>query len=147
MYQYLKIERIATPCCLIPNTSYFKKYFKRGRKQKSTNLVIVKLSRWFGLPTYSRCIAEWWGWTANVARTTPVQRNYSGVARWFSWSCDRGRWNSEWDLKPSKWFGVFPFPSARLVRAHLSEQERGGWPTRFPRPYPAHQHVAMRMVV
>lgn len=38
MYQYLKIERIATPCCLIPNTSYLKKKrkrLKRGRKRKS----------------------------------------------------------------------------------------------------------------
>jgi len=57
MYQYLKIERIATPCCLIPNTSYLKKCLKRGRKKKSINLVIAKLSRWFGFPTYSQCIA------------------------------------------------------------------------------------------
>lgn len=34
MYQYLKIERIATPCCLIPNTSYF---LKIKNKNKSIN--------------------------------------------------------------------------------------------------------------
>lgn len=36
----------------------FKKMFKKGKKKpKSMNLVIAKLSRWFGFPTYLQCIA------------------------------------------------------------------------------------------
>lgn len=107
MYQYLKIERIATPCCLIPNTSYLKKkYFKGKRKKKKVNKRSdwAKLSRWFGFPTYSQCIAVRWSWTGKAARTTPGQRSGSGVAGRLCWSYARGSWNCWRALKPSKWF-------------------------------------------
>lgn len=118
MYQYLKIERTATPCCLIPNTSYFKKCLKRERKKKrnkSINLVTAKLSRWFGFPTYSQCIAVWWSWTANNARIK--KRRTVGTA-----GALHGIWNHPDGLG---WGGLCFSLLLSLFGCNLSEQEQG----------------------
>lgn len=103
------------------------KRLKRGRKKnKSINSAIAKLSRWFGFPTYSQCIAVWWSWTADGARTTPEQRNVVRSGQLELWN---GIWTHLNGLGSLLFFllGLFGLTSLN---------QSGGWPTQFPWPLP-----------
>lgn len=139
MYQYLKIERIATPCC---DSKYILvlKNVQKGKvkkKNQSINSVIAKLSHWFGFPTYSRCIAVGWNWTATVAGATPGQRNDLGIAHWVLLGQLELGMGSE--TIPMVWGLCFSFYSA------LNKSGAGTY-VAPPGPYPAHPHGAMHVL-